>query len=286
MLRRPKGNEYPGSRRIRHADRVSDESALLGGMDPAAGVVRVGDTVRRPARTSSTATRALLHHLEEVGFTGAPRHHGVDEQGRDIVTWVDGDVPLPPYPGWALTDEALESLGQLLRRFHDASATFDQASVTGWSAEWSDPRGGPVVCHNDLFPENVVFRGGRVVAFIDFAEAAPGRPLWDLAIACEEWAPIHAPGARLHHPDQLDGVRRVGLLARSYGLDPARAEELVDLIFQERAQQLAHVREEAAAGREPWASHWAQSDGEARAAADDAWLRRNRAALVRSVSEQ
>ena len=58
------------------------------------------------------------------------------------------------------------------------------------------------------------------------------------------------------------------------------------MIGQERAQQIGHVRAEAAAGREPWASHWAETDGEARAAADDAWLRDNRAALVRAVSER
>jgi hypothetical protein len=260
------------------------EQPLAGGMDPAAGVVRVGDTVRRPARDSSPAMRALLQHLEAVGFDGAPRFLGVDEQGRDVLRFVEGDVPLPPYPAWALTDEALVSLGRLLRRFHDATATLDQTAVSGWPDEWSDPEGGPVVCHNDLFPENVVLRDGRVAAFIDFAEAAPGRPLWDLAIACEEWAPIHAPGARLHHPDRLDAVRRVGLLARAYGLEPERAEELVAVIEQERAQQIGHVRDEAEAGHEPWASHWAETDGDARTAADDAWLRANREALVRAVS--
>ena len=265
---------------------MSDEQALVGGMDPAAGVRRVGDTVRRPARRSSPAVRALLQHLEEVGFDGAPKFLGVDEQGRDVLAFLDGDVALPPYPAWALTDAALASLGRLLRRFHEATATFDQASVKAWSHEWADPQGGPVVCHNDLFPENVVLRHGRVVAFIDFAEAAPGRPLWDLAIAAEEWAPVHAPGARLHHPDQLDGVRRVGLLAHAYGLGPERAEELLDVIVQERARQIAHVRAEAAAGREPWASHWAETDAEGRAAADDAWLRDNRAALLRSISER
>jgi Ser/Thr protein kinase RdoA (MazF antagonist) len=254
-------------------------------MDPAAGVVRVGDTVRRPARGSSAAVRTLLRHLEEVGFEGAPRFLGVDEQGRDVLTYVEGEVPLPPYPSWALTREALESLGRLLRRFHDATATLDRAGTTGWSDEWSDPEGGPAVCHNDLFPENVVFRDGLVVAFIDFAEAAPGRPLWDLAIACEEWAPIHAPGSRLHHPDRLDGVRRVGLLAHAYGLEPERADELVEVIEQERAHQVAHVRAEAAAGREPWASHWAETAGERRAAADGAWLTENRAAILAAIRQ-
>jgi len=260
------------------------ERALVGGVDPDAGVVRIGDTVRRPARSSSTAVRTLLLHLETVGFDGAPRFLGVDEHGRDVLTFLHGDVPLPPYPPWALTDAALDDLGRLLRRFHEATADFDSAAVGGWSDEWSDPRGGSVVCHDDLFPENVVFRDGHVVAFIDFAEAAPGRPLWDLAIAAQEWGPLHAPGARLDHPDELDGVRRTGRLAKAYGLDPQQAEQLVDVIDQERAHQLAHVRAEAAAGRAPWVTYWPDSDGERRAAADDAWLGQQRAALVEAVS--
>jgi hypothetical protein len=263
---------------------MTREQPLAGGFDPSARVVRVGDTVRRPAAPWSPAVRSLLAHLEDVDFEGAPRFLGVDEQERDVLTYVEGDVPLPPYPAWALTDEALDSLGRLLRRFHEATAGLDQSGVTGWSDEWSDPEGGSVVCHNDLFPENVVFRDGRVVAFIDFAEAAPGRPLGDLAIAAEEWAPLHAPGARLDHPDGLDGVRRVGLLARSYGLEVGRGEELVAVIFQERAEHLAHVREEAATGQEPWATFWPETDGERRAAADDAWLRENREAVIRAIS--
>jgi len=215
---------------------MSEEHPLVGGMDPSAGVVRVGDTVRRPARRSSVAVRSLLLHLEDVGFDGAPRFLGVDDRGRDVLSFIEGDVPLPPYPRWALTDAALCDLGRLVRSFHEATTGFDASSVTGWSDEWSDPAGGAAICHNDLFPENVVFRGGRVVAFIDFAMAAPGRPLWDLAIAAQEWAPLHAPGARLHHPDDLDGVRRTALLAKAYGVVADQAEEFVDVIDEERVQ--------------------------------------------------
>jgi hypothetical protein len=262
---------------------MDEERALVGGVDPSAGVVRVGDTVRRPAGRSAHAVRALLLHLESVGFDGAPRFLGTDEKGRDVLSFVAGDVPLPPYPAWALTDSALQDLGRLVRRFHEATATFDAASVTGWSDTWSDPSGGQVICHNDLFPENVVFRDGHVVGLIDFAEAAPGRPFWDVAIAAEEWAPLHAPGARLHHPDHLDGVRRTGLLARAYGIEPERAEELVLVVEQERARQLAQVRGEAAAGTEPWATLWRDTDGEGRAAADDRWLAEQRGALVDAI---
>jgi hypothetical protein len=43
-------------------------------------VVRVGDTVRRPPGPSGV--RSLLEWYERVGFDGAPRFLGFDEQGR------------------------------------------------------------------------------------------------------------------------------------------------------------------------------------------------------------
>ena len=260
---------------------MGDEQRLIGGMDPSAGVVRAGDTVRRPA--GRPAVHSLLRHLERVGFEEAPRFLGTDDEGRDVLTFVEGDAPLPPYPPWALTDPALQDLGRLVRRLHEATAGFEAASGTGWSGEWADPQGGSVICHNDLFPENVVFRDGRVVGLIDFAEAGPGRPFWDLAIAAQEWGPLHAPGARLHHPDSLDGVRRTALLAQAYGVEPARAEEFVDVIAEERVQQLGNVRRHVAAGAQPWATFWRDSDGEGRAAADDAWLQEQRSALIDAI---
>lgn len=258
------------------------EQPLTGGMDAARGVVRVGDTVRRPSMAAPV--RALLRHLEAVGFDGAPRHLGTDEQGRDVLSWVEGDVPVPPYPDWALTEAALESLGRLVRDYHAAVASFDSAGWTGWSAEWSDPGGGTVVCHNDLYPENVVFRDSLVVALIDFDMAAPGRPLWDLAIAAEEWAPLHAPGARLSTPDSLDAVRRIGVLARAYGLAPERADELLDVVAEEQAQSTRHVRAMAAAGDPVWAAHVSDSDFDARLDADARWLAELRPALVASIA--
>jgi hypothetical protein len=125
---------------MRHASPMADEQRLTGGMDPSAGVVRVGDTVRRPTGRSTHAVRSLLLHLERVGFEEAPRFLGTDEKERDVLTFLDGDVPLPPYPAWALTDAAIQDLGRLVRQFHEATATFDASSVTGWSAEWADPQ--------------------------------------------------------------------------------------------------------------------------------------------------
>ena len=261
---------------------MTHEHPLVGGMDPRYAPVRIGDTVRRSAGTERRAVTELLLHLEAVGFDGAPRHLGFDEQGREILTWIDDDVPLPPYPGWAMTDPALADLGALLRRLHDATATF-QSSTADWSTQWADPLGGPVICHNDLFPENVVFREGRVVALIDFAMAGPGRPLWDLAIAAELWGPLGDPGRRDQHPPELDGIARFGVLARAYGLGPERASEFIDVLVEERAHSRANILAEIADGNPSWTRDWTAAGGDERAAIDDAWIRHNRLPLIRSA---
>jgi hypothetical protein len=263
---------------------VTNEQPLAGGMYDDGRVVRVDDTVRRPVRASSAAAQALLVHLERVGFDAAPRYLGIDEQGREILTFMGGDVPLPPYPAWAMTDRAIGALGALLRRFHDASASFDAGGVTGWSTSWSDPGGGPLICHNDIFPENVVFRDGLPVALIDFGEAAPGRPAWDLAITAEVWAPLSAPSGRLGHQRGLDAVRRVGLLAGGYGVEPEQATELVDVLFEQRAHSQANLRAEVAAGDEVMAEYWRLHGGDAQAVANDAWLESQRAALIEAIA--
>jgi hypothetical protein len=262
---------------------VTHEIPLIGGMDERYAPVRVGDTVRRAAGTATDAVRDLLLHLEAVGFDGAPRYLGTDAQGREVLSWIDGDVPIPPYPAWAMTDRAMADLGALVRRLHEATAGF-QTAHTDWSTQWGDPTGGPVICHNDLFPENVVFRDGRAVALIDFAMASPGRPLWDLAIAGEIWGPLGDPVRRDRHPVDLDGIARFGILAKGYGLDPDEAPALVDVLIEERAHSVANIRAEIADGNPAWTRDWAAAGGDERAAADDAWIERSRDALIRAIT--
>jgi aminoglycoside phosphotransferase (APT) family kinase protein len=188
-----------------------------------------------------------------------------------------------------MTDVAIADLGALVRRFHEATASFAPPAGAVWATDWADPArttsgltgADRTICHNDLFPENVVFRDGRVVALIDFAMAGPGRPLWDLAIAAEMWGPLGDPARRDQHPADLDGIRRLGVLARGYRLEPERATELVDVLIEERAHSVANIRAEIAAGNASWIDNWAAAGGDERAAADDAWIAANRDALVR-----
>jgi hypothetical protein len=115
------------------------EIPLVGGMDPRYAPVRIGDTVHRPAGSSREGVRALLRHLEAVGFDGAPRHLGVDDEGREVVSFIEGEVPLPPYPAWAMTELAIADLGRLVRGFHEATAGFVAPRDPEWATDWADP---------------------------------------------------------------------------------------------------------------------------------------------------
>ena len=66
------------------------EVLLPGGFTNAGRVIRIGDTVRRPWRPTTPATKALLEHLERVGFDGAPRFLGADDRGREILSFIPG----------------------------------------------------------------------------------------------------------------------------------------------------------------------------------------------------
>ncbi|MDJ0788074.1 MAG: phosphotransferase [Myxococcota bacterium] len=197
------------------------ERRLQGGIANAGQVVRDGEHVLRPASEHSASVHAYLRAVRRAGFEGAPWPVGIEEDGRERLEFIDGDVPLSPYPAWSQSDNALASIATLLRDLHEAARDFDPRRH-GWNEALADPAGGTLVCHNDVEPSNVVFRDGLAVALIDFEFAAPGRPIYDLAQLARLCVPIE---------DDFDQARigwrpadrpaRLRLVADAYGLDEA-----------------------------------------------------------------
>jgi len=228
---------------------------LPGGLGNQGQVVRIGDTVRRPAGPNSEAVTNLLHHLRASGFDAAPTVLGRDPEGRDVYEWIDGDVPIPPFPAWALADEALISTAGLIRRLHDALSDFEAPPEASWSNERSDPRGGPLICHTDICPENVVFREGQAIAILDFDFASPGRRVWDLAMAARMWVPLRL--SRDDDPrDATSPARRLCHLAAGYGLARADHEEFVDAIVEAHQVGNDFVRRRVEAGEPGFVAMW------------------------------
>ncbi|MFE5241122.1 MULTISPECIES: phosphotransferase [unclassified Streptomyces] len=212
---------------------TAEGEELVGGMANAGAVFRRGALVERPAPRNAHALHAYLLALKEHGFDAAPAPVALTGDGREQLTFIPGDVALPPFADWAMTKTALESVGRLLRRLHETSAAIKVDTRAGWPEDLADPEGGTMLCHNDVCPDNVVFRDGRAAALIDFDLAAPGRPLWDVAMTARYWVPLVDPAsAAALYPSGLDAPARLRILADSYGLSPQDRAELFGVIEQ------------------------------------------------------
>lgn len=205
------------------------EELLAGGnMGP---VTRRGDEVQRVSGEWTPAVHRLLAHCRSRGFLGAPEPRGVQDDGREVLSYIRGDVPQDPMPDWVWTDTALASCAQLLREFHEVSATAPR------NGPWRSPHREPaeVVCHNDFAPYNLVFDRGRAVGVIDFDYASPGPRIWDLAYLAYRIVPFTG--------DQSAGLddhqRRVRLarLLDAYGTSHSAQEVLSTMIV--RLEELA-----------------------------------------------
>ncbi|GLQ53852.1 aminoglycoside phosphotransferase family protein [Devosia nitrariae] len=269
---------------------VEPEIPLEGGAD--SRVVPVGETVRRDARSWSPAVLDLLQHVEREGFAGAPRALGFDEQGREVLSFIEGevgqgadfipddggrfDVRLPDYV-WR--DEVLVQLGALIRAYHDAAATFPWAGRT-WRLEARQPV--ETVCHNDLTPWNTVFRAGLPVAFIDWDAAAPGPRAADLGFIAWRWVPFWRDAKCRAHglpTGVAEKARRFRLLLKAYG-----AELEIGIVNAgiERMRHLQdHMRKLVGDGSE-WEMELARRGVLGEAALEIAWVEEHAQALVGS----
>jgi hypothetical protein len=237
---------------------------LVGGVANAGSVIREGDHVLRPANPFTPSVHRLLAWLSAAGFNGASVPVGIEADGRERLVFIPGAVPFPPYPEWAQADAALASITGLVRRLHDAARGFDPTGLA-WSPELADPRGGPMVCHNDVCLENVVFRDGTAVALLDFDFAAPGRPVYDLAQFARMCVPVddEANAARLGWVP-ADRPARLRLVAEAYGLDEAGRAGLLATVDESMARGGEFVRRRVEAGDPNFIKMWNEMGGQER----------------------
>jgi hypothetical protein len=109
---------------------VSNLEYRLTGGNAADRVVRVGETIRKPATLATSSVEAFLNHLHDVGFTGAPRSLGRDEQGRHVLEYIPGS---PVDMSRPLSLYELHRIGRLIRDLHTAARSF----VPPVSAHWN-----------------------------------------------------------------------------------------------------------------------------------------------------
>ncbi len=225
-----------------------NEESLVGG-NTHAEVAKVGDTVRRPTGLWTPGVHALLAHLEESGYPGAPRVRGLDDQGREVLTYVEGAVVWPDHFGLVESDAALAQVAASIRSYHEAVANFSEPDRFTWSDRGADPIGPPeVLCHNDLAPWNLVHGDDGSWTFIDWDLAAPGRRSWDLSWALLSLTPL-MPDSVL---SQARTVQRIAVFQNAYGSHEFPSDVLT--IAVERCEYEAErIDRLGAMGEQPYA---------------------------------
>lgn len=190
---------------------MQDEQILKGGRSNAV-VVKVGDTIHRTIGKNSEFVHSLLKLLEEKGFHYASRFLGIDEQGREILSFIDGEVSHTKID-W--TDENLIKMTQIIKEFHDSTAGSNLAD------------GKEVVCHRDIAPWNTVVKDAIPVGLIDFDGASPGNRIDDLAYFL--WTFLELGNDLILVETQANKMK---LLCNVYGYDNKKS--LIDSILEQQ----------------------------------------------------
>ena len=214
-------------------------------------VLRVGDTVRRPTHPWTATIHQLLRHLEAVDFPYSPRVLGLDEHGREILTFIEGESGKN---GWAkvVDDAGLVAMARLLRDYHQAVDGFRPTGGADWAAHTAAVGAGEVVCHGDFGPWNIVWQGSRPIGILDWDYAWPTRAVHDVAYALEYVAPFRDNDECvrwLRYPEPPDRRRRLEVFAEAYGLTSTAG--LVDEVINQQQAVLDRIRRLADQGRQP-----------------------------------
>ncbi|CAH0122273.1 hypothetical protein PAE9249_04821 [Paenibacillus sp. CECT 9249] len=237
--------------------------------------------VLRPAGAWSRSVHAVLKHLESCGFAAAPRviGSGFDREGRETLGYIEGEFV---HPGpWS--DEGLAAVGRMLRRLHDAAASFEAPVDAEWQPWFLRELGGTqrIIGHGDVAPWNTVTRGGMPVAFIDWEYAGPIDPMVELARACWLFPQLHDDDvAEMAGLPPLDvRARQLRLFADAYGVaaDQRRtlADRMIEVAICETAEEAIERHITPDSEGPLWGLAW-----RARAAA---WMLKNRAVLERAL---
>lgn len=264
---------------------------LLGG-DVTEGLVRVGDTVRRPVSDASPRVRRVLDFLQSAGFQGAPRFLGIDGIGRDTLSFVPGDAAGRPWPRRVADESSAISVARLVRAYDDA---VQPLGVPDWAHahDAADPLGCPgsiagpatFLAHMDITPENVVFRDGTAVALIDFDLLRPATRAEEVANLLLWWGAWMPVTDRDPVMRGVDAASRAAVLVDAYGLGPADRAKVVDVARNAAERSWHLMRHRAFTQGGGWKRMWDEGVGD-KILRRQAWLAENAVALHTAITSR
>lgn len=155
-------------------------------------VYRRNETVMREQKPWSSTIHRVLVHLEKVGYNNCPRFIGIDENGKEILSFVKGECKYN-YPFTNNSNEQLliiKKVAEMMRKYHDATLSFERAEKDSWMFSYKGPLEKEVICHNDIAPYNVTFVNSIPYGLIDFDTCCPAPRIWDIVYALYRFVPF------------------------------------------------------------------------------------------------
>jgi len=263
-------------------DAREEEVALSGNVSR---VVQLGDTIHRSTGPWSPAVHAVLQHLEQTGFRGAPRFRGIDDQGREVLTRIEGYTP-PEANLPFINDERLAAIGHLIRELHLALAGFQLPPGVQWHRRIGSAEGDNLpICHLDIHPPNIVFEEGEPVGFIDWDLTGPAPYAWEIARAAWLLVPLSEDArCRSKGWNELpDRFGRLKIFCDACGLDAEDRRNFAELAVRMAETCADQVNAAAKAGVE--SARWLVEDvGYLRIVQRDIeWMRRLELAIDAAI---
>ena len=214
------------------------------------GIYKSGKTVIRPRTPFSENIHQFLRDIRKAGFTKCPVPHGFDENGNEVLEYIEGDVSNYPLSREFSSLEIVYSAGRVLNQFHAASETVFKS--INKNLQWLLPnRSQPqLICHGDYAPYNVVVKNAEVIGMIDFDTIHFGTKPDDIAYGMYRWATLF----RQSSPDRIGPlemqIKRAKVFCDGYGLSAESRAGLVDVMIKKIEALVLFMRENAKAGNQ------------------------------------
>lgn len=207
---------------------MNNEETILSGGTNAESIVKIGKNVHRSKTHNFEFIHAMLLWLEKQRFSYAPKYVGIDEQGREILSFVEGEVPreIP------MTFEQKISAIKILRQFHDALANTKFAGAE------------ETVCHHDFAPWNIIVHEEKVVGMIDFDEVGPGKRIDDVTYFI--WTALDLAVAKI--PDE-EQIKNIVALVNAYQL--TNKNEIISSFLKQQNRILKFRQQIVAKEKDP-----------------------------------
>ncbi|HAS41585.1 MAG TPA: hypothetical protein DCS93_13980 [Microscillaceae bacterium] len=241
-------------------------------------VVRLGNTVRRPMHNWTPTVTHFLEYLGQKGICEVPTPLGVDEQNREIQTFIPGEVALRPWPALLKTNQGLEIITRFVKQYHQAQADYIPPANATWYVPDVQYQPGNIIRHGDLGPWNTIWTGDTLQGVIDWDFAEPGDPLTDLAQLAWYWVPLRGEkGWREAGFEQAPHYQqRLTVICDTYG---TKLNKLIEAVLYLQILEMKRLEKFGRKGLFPWVLYYKRGDL-SEMEAEYQWLKAHWSALL------